>query len=92
MSSDGGTPVNQRGLFARFWKSASHFWLGKSAPVGWALSFFLVGIAIAQVAVQYQLNYWNRDFFNALRYGMGLDLAGRRSSSCHWRSSALRCR
>jgi len=61
-------------LFARFWKSASHFWLGKSGPVGWSLTFFLVAIAVGQVAVQYQLNYWNRDFFNALevRDGPGL--------------------
>ena len=26
----------------------------------------LVAVAVAQIAVQYRLNYWNRDFFNAL--------------------------
>jgi vitamin B12/bleomycin/antimicrobial peptide transport system ATP-binding/permease protein len=30
------------------------------------LTVGLVGIAVSQLAVQYRLNYWNRDFFNAL--------------------------
>jgi ABC-type uncharacterized transport system fused permease/ATPase subunit len=34
--------------------------------VSWPLTLGLVGIALAQIAVQYRLNYWNRDFFNAL--------------------------
>jgi vitamin B12/bleomycin/antimicrobial peptide transport system ATP-binding/permease protein len=66
MPNHNGSPGNQRSLFARFWKSASRFWLGKSALVGWSLIFILVAIAIGQVTVQYRLNYWNRDFFNAL--------------------------
>jgi len=34
--------------------------------VSWPLTAGLVAIALAQIAVQYRLNYWNRDFFNAL--------------------------
>jgi putative ATP-binding cassette transporter len=34
--------------------------------VSWPLTAALVAIALAQIAVQYRLNYWNRDFFNAL--------------------------
>jgi putative ATP-binding cassette transporter len=34
--------------------------------VSWPLTLGLVGLALAQLAVQYRLNYWNRDFFNAL--------------------------
>jgi len=66
MPNHNGAPGNQRGLFARFWKSASRFWRGKSALVGWPLTFMLIAIGIAQVTVQFRLNYWNRDFFNAL--------------------------
>ena len=39
----------------------------------WALTAGLAGVALAQIGVQYRLNYWNRDFFNALE---GRDAAG----------------
>ena len=41
---------------------------GKAGPVrlSWPLSIALVAIALAQLTIQYLLNYWNRDFFNAL--------------------------
>ncbi len=40
----------------------------------WPLTIGLLLIGISQLAVQYRLNYWNRDFFNALasRDGTGL--------------------
>ncbi len=50
----------------RFWTSARGFWGGKSAMIAWPLTVGLVVIAVLQLAVQYRLNYWNRDFFNAL--------------------------
>jgi ABC-type uncharacterized transport system fused permease/ATPase subunit len=46
--------------------SAAGFWKGKSGHLSWPLSVGLVAIALAQLAIQYLLNYWNRDFFNAL--------------------------
>src|SRR5258708_21311824 len=55
-----------RPLFSRFWACASGFWERKHARVSWLLTVALVAIALAQIAVQYRLNYWNRDFFNAL--------------------------
>jgi putative ATP-binding cassette transporter len=55
-----------RPLFSRFWACASGFWERKHARVSWLLTAALVAIAVAQIAVQYRLNYWNRDFFNAL--------------------------
>ncbi|HLK83149.1 MAG TPA: SbmA/BacA-like family transporter [Xanthobacteraceae bacterium] len=55
-----------RRLFWRFWACASGFWNRKHARVSWALTVGLVALALAQIAVQYRLNYWNRDFFNAL--------------------------
>lgn len=56
----------ERPLFWRFWACASGFWRLKHAGVSWPLTIGLVGLALAQIAVQYRLNYWNRDFFNAL--------------------------
>jgi ABC-type uncharacterized transport system fused permease/ATPase subunit len=58
----------------RFWATASGFWRGKSAVWGWSLAISLLVMGIAQLVVQYRLNYWNRDFFDALgrRDGQGL--------------------
>jgi vitamin B12/bleomycin/antimicrobial peptide transport system ATP-binding/permease protein len=53
-------------LVWRFWTCASGFWRPKYARASWPLTLGLVGLALAQLAVQYRLNYWNRDFFNAL--------------------------
>ena len=58
--SDRGSP-----LF-RFLSSAAGFWKGRSGRLSWPLSIALVAIALAQLTIQYLLNYWNRDFFNAL--------------------------
>jgi ABC-type uncharacterized transport system fused permease/ATPase subunit len=50
----------------RFFTSAAGFWKGRSGRLSWPLSMALIAIALAQLAIQYLLNYWNRDFFNAL--------------------------
>lgn len=57
---------HQPRLLARFWTSASGFWLGPSAWRVWLLCLLAIAIVIAQLITQYRLNYWNRDFFNAL--------------------------
>ena len=58
----------------RFWSTASGYWKGKSAISAWLLTLSLLVMGVAQLVVQYRLNYWNRDFFNALerRDGIGL--------------------
>ncbi len=66
--------------FFRFWSSASGFWRGKSALASWPLTIGLLVVGIAQLAVQYRLNYWNRDFFNALEF---------RDSSRLWHQAML---
>jgi len=53
-------------LVRRFWASASGFWSGRSAWQAWTLCGSLLAIGVAQLLAQYWLNYWNRDFFNAL--------------------------
>lgn len=49
----------------RFWVAARGFWR-KSATVAWGLIGVLTICVVLQLVVQYWLNLWNRDFFNAL--------------------------
>lgn len=71
--SDAG--LGQRRLYARFWQSAGSFWRGRRACTVWLLAALLIAIALLQLLVQYRLNLWNRDFFNAL---------GRRDGAALW--------
>jgi putative ATP-binding cassette transporter len=63
--SPGGGPRTAAPL-GRFWRCASGFWRGRSAGIAWFLVLVLVAITVSQLAVQFRLNIWNRDFFNAL--------------------------
>ncbi len=47
----------------RFWRTARGFWRHGTA---WALIVLLFIVVVLQLVVQYRLNFWNRDFFNAL--------------------------
>src|ERR1700689_3385680 len=71
---------SDRAKLVRFWASARGFWRGKSAMIAWPLTVGLVVIVVLQLAVQYRLNYWNRDFFNAL---------ARHDSDTLWRQVAV---
>jgi putative ATP-binding cassette transporter len=53
-------------LLARFWRSASGFWRGPSAWLAWLLVGLLVITILLQLLTQYRLNFWNRDFFDAI--------------------------
>jgi putative ATP-binding cassette transporter len=57
---------DEKRLLARYWQSASGFWRGTSAWRSWSLLFALVGTVLLQLLVQFYLNFWNRDFFNAI--------------------------
>ena len=74
MSQENGPEGQRTRLFLRFWASASGFWKGKSARLSWPLTLALIAIVLAQLMVQYKLNYWNRDFFNALERRNGAAL------------------
>ncbi|MGY4417663.1 putative ATP-binding cassette transporter [Bradyrhizobium sp. JR6.1] len=50
----------------RFWESASGLWRGVSAWRIWLLCASLVAMVALQLHFQFRLNYWNRDFFDAL--------------------------
>jgi len=56
----------ERRLLGRFWQSASGYWRGPTAWVAWGLVLGLIVNVILQLLTQYGLNFWNRDFFNAI--------------------------
>lgn len=58
----------------RFWRTASGFWTGSGAWIPWTLIALLVVCVVTQLLVQYRLNLWNRDFFNALERREGQEI------------------
>ncbi len=60
------TVPHQPHLLRRFWRSASGFWKGRRKWQAWFLSVSLFAIVGLQLLAQYWLNFWNRDFFDAL--------------------------
>jgi putative ATP-binding cassette transporter len=53
-------------LLLLFWRFAAGFWRGRSARPAWILALLLVTTVALQLYVQYKLNFWSRDFFNAV--------------------------
>lgn len=58
----------------RFWRTASGFYTGSGAWIPWTLIALLVVCVVTQLLVQYRLNLWNRDFFNALERRDGREI------------------
>ena len=56
----------EKQLLARFWRTASGFWFGRLAWIAWFLVAVLIATVILQLLTQYALNFWNRDFFDAI--------------------------
>lgn len=65
---------------ARYWQSASGFWRGPSARTAWIMTALLIVVTVLELLVKYRLNFWNRDFFNAL---------GEREAAAIWRQALL---
>jgi putative ATP-binding cassette transporter len=59
---------DEKRLLSRFWQSASGFWRGRSAWRAWLLVVALIATVLLQLLTQYRLNFWNRDFFNAIGF------------------------
>lgn len=53
-------------LFQRYLKSVLGFWRGHTGWLAWSLCALLIILIVVQLVVQYRINFWNRDFFNAL--------------------------
>ena len=65
---------DEKHLIARFWQSASGFWRGPSASRAWLLVTLLIATVLLQLATQYWLNFWNRDFFDAVERKDGTEV------------------
>jgi putative ATP-binding cassette transporter len=58
-------PDTARLLALRFWRSASGFWRSPSAWRARLITALLIAIVLIQLAIQFRLNYWSCDFFDA---------------------------
>jgi putative ATP-binding cassette transporter len=67
-------PLGPRHPLRRFWTSARGFWQGPTARLAWGLIALLIVVTVLQLLVQYRLNLWNRDFFNALEFRNGPEI------------------
>ncbi|AWM09016.1 SbmA/BacA-like family transporter [Bradyrhizobium symbiodeficiens] len=74
LSNEAYHSPGERQLLLRFWKSAGGFWKGKSAGWAWLLTVLLIATVLLQLLTQYYLNFWNRDFFNAVERKDGKEL------------------
>lgn len=61
-------PENQRrsALISLFWANARGFWGRKGDRLAWWLSASLLLITLLSLGVNYEINLWNRDIFDAL--------------------------
>jgi len=57
---------SRRALVRRFWSTAQGFWRGDARRIAWLLTIGLIVLVFVQLALQYRLNVWNRDIFNAI--------------------------
>jgi len=67
--ADGELKVDEaarRRLMSRFWRTATQFWGRNGDRRAWILTGALGVILALQLLVQYRVNVWNRDIFNAL--------------------------
>ena len=48
-----------------FWRTAVGFWRDPGASVAWLFTALLVGSVVLQLVLQFRLNYWSREFFDA---------------------------
>ncbi len=58
--------LRRRRLFARFWRSAAQFWTKQSRREAWFLTLALLTFILGQIFIQYRLNVWNKNMFDAL--------------------------
>ena len=57
---------SRRTLVGRYWSTARGFWLKEARVTAWLLTVCLFVLIFIQLGVQYRLNTWNRDVFNAI--------------------------
>src|SRR3954452_6302450 len=66
LSPEEAEQVRKDYLLTRFWISARGYWGKKGERAAWVLCIGLVVLIVANVAVQYRINVWNREIFDAI--------------------------
>jgi putative ATP-binding cassette transporter len=56
----------RKALVRRFWRTALGFWKGNQRRVAWLMTISLIILVLLHLLVQYRLNVWNRELFDAL--------------------------
>jgi len=56
----------RKALVQRFWRTARRFWTEEARAVAWLMTVSLVVITVLQLFIQYRINVWNRDIFDAI--------------------------
>lgn len=74
MDADDDVPSVGPKPLRRFWRTSFGFWSGERAWIPWTLIGLLIVCVVSQLVVQFRLNLWNRDFFNALERRDGKDI------------------
>jgi putative ATP-binding cassette transporter len=73
--SDAALPQDRRprprGTVRAYWRLAAGYWRGPTATEAWSLTLLSLVLVVGNIAVQYGINRWNRDFFNALQEHQG---------------------
>src|SRR5215475_14586680 len=66
MSPEEAERARKRYLLKRFWVTARGFWGKSGVRIAWVASIGLLLLIILLVAVQYGINVWNRNIFDAI--------------------------
>ena len=56
----------RRALLGLFWRTARGFWSGQAWKVAWLMTIGLLALVLIQLLIQYRINIWNRDIFDAI--------------------------
>src|SRR5262245_64182851 len=66
MSAEEIEQARKRYLLKRFWMSARGFWGKSGYRIAWIATIGLFLLIVVNVAVQYGINVWNREIFDAI--------------------------
>jgi putative ATP-binding cassette transporter len=66
MSAEEIEQARKRYLLKRFWMSARGFWGKSGERIAWIATIGLFLLIVVNVAVQYGINVWNREIFDAI--------------------------
>jgi len=56
----------KKALVRRYWLAAKGFWSGDARLKAWLLTSGLIVLILTQIGIQFRLNLWTRDVFNAV--------------------------